>query len=602
MAATKKSASKKTNNSESVESFGYIFQPFSPKSLALIHKYNLQTDESYKKLITSFERIDSLPDEDPRKINLVQLWEAEFNRLFKFFWENYTRGQKKSTDGISGWKERLDVKPLATSPAEKRKDFMSRLSPGANNSGRLTKEEIMSRAGYQSKVTSEQFNFTATPKTGKNLHEIENILNDVTMQVEEEEKIIEPESILDNSFKNNQNVEENKFVDEETEIMTQEAKPDPNLLAFVNGSLDSENKSEETKTESKVTENNANGYVANENMSREEFNIRNNIEAVEPIRDENEKDLSALELGIDFFQNYSEIQPNSIHTLKKKNQPIAYNEKDELIKPDKRNIIPKDGFEVFINTERNSIDGKQNFDIKTGESSKPYHEIKPIGHYNMNYDYMKRPSMQELLESNRREGKAIDEMTEKIEYLRELRNERRHRINMMKVERANSYIVARARRLAEERELRRIKKRDELNLKAIEKADRLRRMQERQKLIELMRERQMRRSEEKRVATVLKLERDRRVERDAKYRSEIASIDAEIRREQELIKNTELKMKAYFTRVHDEKLFDESLKLAKKAKKLSRLDDEEERLLQIEERKRREKVERISKKFNENLK
>ncbi|QEH61705.1 hypothetical protein SCHIN_v1c05080 [Spiroplasma chinense] len=605
MAATKQNTSSKAKGEMGKPGTEYIWQPFSPKSLALINKYNLQTDESYKKLISSFERIESLPKEDPRKPNLVELWEAEFNRLFKHFWENYSSSARKKDQGVGGWKDRLDVKPAATSPDEKRKDLMSRLSPGSNAAGRNSKEEILNRAGYQNQVKVEQFNFTATPKTGQNLHEIENLLN-----IAEEKGMTTPESILQNGFGTavGNSVVNMDLIDEETEIMTKEVKPDPNLLDFVNDTkVAAPAASTATPSASATINNNSQnlsntGYVANENMSRDEFNQLNNIQGELPPAQDADA-LSVLELGTEFFQSQlgAHEAPSSNNTITG-SAPIVYSEKDNLINPEKRNIISKDGFEMHSNADGSLVSGKPNYDSKTGEVIKPYHEIKPVGNYGMSYDFAKRPSMQDLLEAHEREGRALDEMTQKVEFLRDLRNERRHRINMMKIERANSYIVARARRMAEARELKRLKKREELNLKNIEKADRLRRLQERQKLIELMKERQMKRAEEKRVATVLRLERERRLERDAKYRAEIASIDAQIRHEQELIKRTELKMKAYFTRVHDDKLFDESLRVAKKSSQFAALEKKAVQMQEFEEQKRRDRIEKISRKFNKNIK
>ncbi|WP_338985501.1 hypothetical protein [Spiroplasma endosymbiont of Diplazon laetatorius] len=594
----------------------YVNQKFGPKALALINKYNLQTDESYKKLISSFERIDSLPKNDPRKPNLVDLWEGEFNRIFKHFWENYASGQKRKDNGVSGWKERLDVKPVAMSPDQKRKDLMTKLSPGSISSNRNTKEDILSRAGYVSQVKTEQFNFTAVPRTGQNIYEIENLLS-----AAEEKGMGEPESILQNGFGVAQKVEveeapraskETKVsMDEETELMTSKAIPDPNLLEFINeGKVSNETSNEvEVKTEKQNMNNNKEetlGYVARENMSREEFNRANNIYFDESQLNSEDDNLAALELGTEFFQQHlTEDVLGSSHV--EVNEGLAkreYNAKDEAVAPEKRNILSKEGFEITLNPEKTDLSGKILYDAKASSSkSKPYHEENPVGYYPMNYDAAKRPAMHDLMAAHQREGKALDEMTQKIEFLRELRNDRRHRINMMKIERANSYIVARARRLAEARELKRLKKREEFNLKAIEKAERLRRLQERQKLIELMKERQLKRNEEKRVATVLRLERERRLERDAKYRTEIASIDAQIRHEQEMIKRTELKMKAYFTKVHDDQLFDKSLKIAKATTpNYKSIEQKAEMIQQLEEQKRKDRVEKISRKFIKNIK
>ncbi|AUM62547.1 hypothetical protein [Spiroplasma monobiae] len=619
MAAAKTSTKKTTTSKSTINgkpgTTDYVNQKFGPKALALINKYNLQTDESYKKLISSFERIDSLPKNDPRKPNLVDLWEGEFNRIFKHFWENYAIGQKRKDNGVSGWKERLDVKPAAMSPDQKRKDLMTKLTPGNVSTNRNTKEEILSRAGYVSQVKTEQFNFTAVPRTGQNIYEIENLLS-----AAEEKGMGEPESILQNGFGVASKVEstidetpsnEKMSIDEETELMTSQAVPDPNLLDFINeGKVSNESSNESSNETQKQEMNNTNnndnlGYVARENMSREEFNRANNIYFDESQNSNEDDNLAALELGTEFFQQHlTEDLIGQGHV--EINEGLAkreYNAKDEIVAPEKRNIVSKEGFEISVNPEKTDLSGKVLYESKSSGSKKPYHEENPVGYYPMNYDAAKRPAMHDLMAAHQREGKALDEMTQKIEFLRELRNDRRHRINMMKIERANSYIVARARRLTEARELKRLKKREEFNLKAIEKAERLRRLQERQKLIELMKERQLKRNEEKRVATVLRLERERRLERDAKYRTEIASIDAQIRHEQEMIKRTELKMKAYFTKVHDDQLFDKSLKIAKETTpNYKSIEQKAEVLQQLEEQKRKDRVEKISRKFIKNIK
>lgn len=517
------------------------------------------------------------------------------------------------------------------SPDQKRKDLMSKLSPGVISSTRNTKEEILLRAGYTTEIKTEQFNFTAVPRTGQNIYEIENLLS-----AAEEKGIGEPESILKNGFGVAQKTEvpqesitkANLSFDEETELMTSQALRDPNLLDFINeGNKNSnnnviadevvteevkmeQNKPEEIKSEEVISEeinsqnNETLGYVARENMSREEFNRLNNIQIDEDQSSQEEDNFAALELGTDFFQQHlaEETIGNSNVVINERHAQREYNQKDEAIVPEKRNIISKEGFEIALNPEKTDLSGKIVYETNTLKT-KPYHEEKPVGYYPMNYDAAKRPVMHDLMVAHQREEKALDEMTQKIEFLRELRNERRHRINMMKIERANSYIISRARRLAEARELKRLKKREEFNLKAIEKAERLRRMQERQKLIELMKERQLKRTEEKRVATVLRLERERRFERDAKYRTEIATIDAQIRHEQELIKRTELKMKAYFTKVHDDQLFDKSLKTAKSiAPNYEAIEQKAEMLQQLEEQKRKDRVDKISRKFVKNIK
>ncbi|ASP28074.1 hypothetical protein SCORR_v1c03000 [Spiroplasma corruscae] len=608
----RKSNDSKRNDQKNKE-FEYVYQTFGQKALALINKYNLQSDESYKKLISSYERIDSLPKDDPRRVNLIDLWESEFNRIFKFFWEGYINTSKKSSGGsgskIDGWKERLDVKPVSMSPNQKRQDLLNRLSGGNKTINRNTREDILSRAGYQNQSKVEQFNFTATPKTGKNIHEIENILNDLDTGADD---TLEPESFLKSGYladrnENNQIVNQsiekdlNDFdFDQETQIMTADAVPDPNLEDFVKGN----NTSSNSYTEE--IENNQD-FIANEQMSRAEFNAVNKIDYDENLVQSEENTVAALELGLDFFQrNIGDgfYDKQKLSVKEDDFEPFKYNSKDEIINPLKKNIVSKEGFEISKNELRSEIfdASKKRTEVESQEIKKPYHEIKPIGNYQMKFDVLKRPSMKELLEEHRNENKTIDEMTEKIEFLRELRNERRHRINLLKIERANSYIVARSRKIAEARELRRIKQREEINLKAIQKAERMRRLQERQRLIELMKERQMKRTEEKRIATVLRLERERRLERDAKNRAEISSIDAQIRYEQEMIKKTELKMKAYFTRVHDDELFDESLKLARKTDKYKTIEEKALEIQQLEDQKRKDRIDKISKKFTKNIK
>ncbi|AUB31437.1 hypothetical protein [Spiroplasma floricola] len=631
MAAAKKNTTgKETINNKKPATSEYKNQKFGPKALALINKYNLQTDDNYKKLISSYERINLLPKNDPRRPNLVSLWEGEFNRIFKNFWNNFANGQKKQDVGVAGWKDRLNIRTVAMSPDEKRKDLLLKLSPGVISTNRNTKEDILSRAGYVNQNRTDQFNFTAVSKSGQNIYEIENLLSSTV----EEKTISQPTSILQNAFTvppKKEIIEEEisnsasistPFVDEETEIMTSKVVPDPNLLEFINeGKASSKISTEEIKNlkleEQQKEEKSLNlkndskddsmeEYVARENMTREEFNRENNIQIDEKQIEMENQNLAPIELGSDFFEKHL-VQNLNSKKYTKADKVLAkreYTIKDEGIDPEKRNILSKEGFEINIDEDKTDLSGNRSYEYKNNVSrSKPYHEENPIGYYPMTYDLTKRPIMQELIDSHEREGQVFDEMKEKIEFLRELRNERRHRINMMKIERANSYIVVRARRLAEARELRRLKRREDFNLKSMEKAERLRRLQERQKLIELMKERQLKRSEEKRVAAVLKLERERRLERDAKYRTEIASIDAQIRYEQEMIKRTELKMKAYFTKVHDDELFDKSLKVAKSTTpNYKSIEDKAEIIHQLEEKKRKERVEKITKKFIKNIK
>jgi hypothetical protein len=593
---TKRSTSAKNSSN------GYVFQPFGAKSVALIYKFNLQSEESYKKLITSFERITSLPDSDPRKENLIELWETEFNRIFKEFWETHSgKAMAAKKTGVEGWKDRLDVKDVAQTPDQKRQDLLGRLTPGFNTDSRKAKEEILQRAGYQEKTASTSFNFLAEGRTGQNLRDLENLLD-----AAEENGMASPESLLANSGPAAQPAPfsaQGMNYDEDGYLITdnrEHAVPDPTLASFVGSDTTS-------------TQEIDNNFVADESMTREQFNIANQINSsaesplevagTNPIQQPDDAFIPFdLETGTFEENSAREIQQQRVASGQRRTEEVSrmvYTKSDEMIDPAKRNIVSKEGFEVY----------KPEFGADTSRvtateasSGKPYHELKPVGDYGVTYDHSKRPSYSDMIEANQHEDVVLDELQEKIEFLRDLRNERRHRINMMKIERANSYLISRTKRLSELRERKRIKKRDDLNLRAIEKADKLRRAQERQKIVQLMRERQLKRSEESRVASLLKLERERRLEKDAKYRSDIASLDAQIRHEQEMIKRTELKMKAYFAKNHDDVEFDKSLNNARTVSKYVVSAEKAEKMLKLEQKKRNDRIEKISKKFNKNVK
>lgn len=626
---------KQTNNNKRVtgnatqKNDSYVFQPFGAKSVALIYKYNLQSEENYKKLISSYERITSLPDSDPRKENLVDLWETEFNRIFEEFFESHAGKSKNKKSGVEGWKDRLDVREVSTSPDAKRKDLLGRLTPGVNSEGRKTKQEILERAGYQDKVETGTFNFTAEGKTGQNLREIESLLD-----VAEDMGLAEPTSFLSNGVEDN-----NEFIDGEernenslfkaiskNEVDTKfdengylidderiKAMPDPELASFVGSDVTNQEITAKT-----VENNEKNIVVSNEYISREQFNIQNRInsdpngEGVVGSKSPFDQPDDAfvpfdLETGTFDVDKAKEIynqrkQTGTIDSQYVRSTNIVYTQADELIDVDKRNIVSKEGFEIYKpENESTSISF-----IKNNESNedlqKPYHEIKRVGNYDIKVDVDKRPTFKEILEENDREEQYMDELAQKLDYLRSIRKERRHRINMMKIERANSFIIARASKLKDIRERKRIKRREDLNLKAIEKADKLRRAQERQKIIELMKERQIKRSEEKRLATILRLERERRLEKDASYRSEVAAIDAQIRHEQELIKRTELRMKAYYAKNHEVDEFDDSLAISKKAIGFDKNLKKAEKVLALEEKNKEARIEKLSKKFNQNVK
>jgi hypothetical protein len=615
MPASKKTT-KKSTASKSGNANGYVFQPFGAKSVALIYKFNLQSEDSYKKLITSFERITSLPDTDPRKENLIDLWETEFNRIFVEFWESHSGKAVKKKTGVEGWKDRLDVKDVAQTPDQKRQDLLSRLTPGFNTNGRTTKEEILQRAGYQERTDTASFNFLAEGKTGQNLRDLESLLD-----VAEENGLAQPESLLNNATDarpsqpspfstDGLNYDEDGYLISDDR---EHVKPDPALASFVGTETKAPVREEVAKpveTPVFATEQQKD-FVVDEGMTREQFNVTNQInptseEAVigekNPIQQPDDAFVPFdLETG-----TFDESAAKQIHDERLEKgtttadlvSRMVYTKADEMIDPSKRNIVSKEGFEIFKEKATGTV---SHYEKDSGES-KPYHEIKPIGDYQVSYDHNKRPSYADMIEANEREEVAMDELQEKIEFLRDLRNERRHRINMMKIERANSFLIARTKRLAELRDNKRVKRRDDLNLRAIEKADKLRRAQERQKIVQLMKERQMKRSEERRVASILKLERERRFERDAKYRSDVAALDAQIRHEQELIKRTELKMKAYFAKNHDDVDFDKSLNEARKVSKYVVNAKKAEKMLRFEERKRSDRIEKISKKFNKNVK
>lgn len=610
-------AIKKTNSS-SLKNSGrknpsavYIWQHFTPRTIALINKHNLQYETNYKKLISSYERIESLSNDDSRKTELVDLWETEFNRLFKEFWKNNKDNLRKSESKISGWKDRLNLKPSSDTLEEKRKDFLSKMSYNkTENSNRRT--EILNRAGYnKSLVDNDKFNFVAEAKTGKNLQNIEKILS----QPSHEEAVM-PSSILSEQI-HTQNIDENEL----DNTITNENNSNPDLVNFINDdskfmedlkkfTIKINDRNEQTEEVNPATpeifsQNDINAITKEEAFRENEANNQSNLNDNE-FENFTQNDImkkNESELEIDFFQ--SKMNTKNFE-YDNKNPTIfdiqTSDSSDNGIDPKKRNILSKDGFEQHLNNDNKIvIRNDENFNLDD-DSSIPYHELQPVGNYQMYYDYNKRPSMKELLENNIREEKNIDEMSEKVEFLRDLRNVRRHRVTMMRLERSNSYIIARSRRMSEARELKRFKLREEITIKTIEKADKLRRAQERQRLLELMRERQMKRTEEKRIASTLRLERQRHIERDAMYKSEIATIDSKIKHEQELIKHLEIKTKAYFTKINDERLFEQSLLKAKATPKYVALEEKAKKIENLEENKRKNRIEKISRKFIKNIK
>gem|GEM_PF-4989327 len=477
------------------------------------------------------------------------------------------------------------------------------------NSNRRT--EILNRTGYKSLVDNDKFNFIAEAKTGKNLQNIEKILSQPL-----HEEAVMPSSILSDQI-HTQNIVENKL----DNTITNVNDSNPDLVNFINDdskfmeelkkfTIKINDQTKETEeADHTVTEifsqNDVKAITKEEAFRENETNNQSNLNDNEfesfTQNDIMKKDESELE--INFFQ--SKMNTKNFE-YDNKNSNIfdiqTSDSSDDGIDPKKRNILSKDGFEQHLDNDNQIIiRNEENFNLD-GNSSIPYHELHPVGNYQMYYDYNKRPSMKELLENNIREEKNIDEISEKVEFLRDLRNVRRHRVTMMRLERSNSYIIARSRRMSEARELKRFKLREEITIKTIEKADKLRRTQERHRLIELMRERQMKRTEEKRIASTLRLERQRHIERDAMYKSEIATIDSKIKHEQELIKHIEIKTKAYFTKINDERLFEQSLLKAKATPKYVALEEKAKKIEDLEENKRKNRIEKISRKFIKNIK
>ncbi|AHI53712.1 hypothetical protein SSABA_v1c03000 [Spiroplasma sabaudiense Ar-1343] len=578
---------------------------FSQNSVDWIYEEKLDSDVNFQKLIKFFDRIMQLEESDPRRESLVSMWVEEINKLYNKHVQNLSnlgkssKGNIKKSEpinqnksNIDGWKERLNIKDRSSSTESMREQLMRKLNSSELLSGRDTKEDIMYRAGQTGERKEVKLSYIAKGRNAveEGINEIDNILYDIENTAEFEG----PGSILNNSIK---------------------AERDYSSAVGFTVDLD------EVAREKAEDEFNFDGDSANPS----EVEITGDVKEFEEIdfsqiKSPVSKTIDGLDLTNAIDINYETIEfneeeiPEPIFTKTSDPtlQEIRYQENEfdiekreeeySKINPEKRNILDKSDFAFFDRDKDATIDKSFNAFQHDFDHQKPFHEIKPVGSYGMIYDSAKQPSMHNLINEYKKDNEVMDEMNDKIEFLRDLRNERKHRVNLMHIERNNSYIVARANRLRENREKNRLKQQEAINLKALERQERLRRLQERQKLIQLMKERQMKRSEEKRVASILQLERERRLAKNAKYRDEIASIDAQIRHEQEMIKNTELKMKSYFTKTSDPKLFDESLKIAREFSKYAVSDEKIIALQKMEEDKRQKRIERLSKKFTKNKK
>ncbi|AXK51087.1 hypothetical protein [Spiroplasma alleghenense] len=571
---------------------------FSQESLNWIYEEKLENDVNFQKLIKLYDRIVNLEENDPRKAKLVEMWESEINKLFEKEMSKKTvsKNSKKeespnrNKSNIDGWKERLNIKQRSSSPDSLREQLMKKLNSSDLLSGRDTREDILIRAGLPENPKEVKLDYVAKGKnpieTG--INDIDNILDDIDQTSE----IAIPDSILKNDIIEARDyssaigftvdLDENNIAGGDSSFNFDGETVDYDDLEFQQRTVDL-NKNND------VTQN----FDASKTLTNE-LDLTNAI-------DINYETMEMPDTGGSIF---NKILDPELKELQEKQKEVDLERRDEeysKINPDKRNIIDKADFSFF---DREDVMNK--YGISVGEKednvSKPFHEIRPIGSYGMIYDVSKQPSMQNLINEYKKENEVVDEMNDKIEFLRDLQNERKHRVNLMHVERNNSFIVARSNRLREKREARRLKEQEVINLKALERQERLRRLQERQKLIQLMKERQMKRSEEKRVSSILQMERERRLAKNNKYREEIAAIDAQIRFEQESIKNAELKLKTYFTKNSDAKLFDDSMKIAREFSKFAVSEEKISALQKFEDEKRQKRIERLSKKFVKNKK
>ncbi|WP_338970664.1 hypothetical protein [Spiroplasma endosymbiont of Labia minor] len=577
-----------------------VYEPlyFNDATIEIIKAYNLQGEENYKSLMVQFERINLLSDEDTRKVNLIQMWEEEFNRIFKDFWEqniSMSRVRKTNKSQIDGWKDRLNIKEVATNPDDLRKTLIGKLnSVNAFGQKRNNKEDIMKRAGYRNIADNRDFNYQVPGKSGTSA-KIESMLdaaetsgvgplNSMLSNTLEETRDYKntPGFSFGSGIEGVVNLDGSLYRDETLSDFTF-AKQDSTF-----DEIDGDNIYDD------INENDEKQELSDEDIDQlandKQFNYNESVQgfAAEP---------SSFDINSPVFGNTMNAMSNGSNP----NYMALSMPADTAIDPNKRNILEKNGFHYFDREKDYSRGGYSPFET-TEEPSKPYHEIKPVGNYGMTFEYSKRPSMEDLLESEKNKTELIDEMTEKMEFLRDLRNERRHRISLMKIERANSFIVTRSRRLTEIRQQRRQKHVGNDQLKLIERNERIRRLNERQKLIQLMKERQIKKAEERRVASLLRIERERRLQREAKYRNQVSSLDAQIRHEQEVIKRAELKMKTYFTKNWDAKYFDESLKLARQTSKYVVTNSRIKRMQDLEDVKRANRIEKLSRKFIKNQK
>ncbi|WP_338972921.1 hypothetical protein [Spiroplasma endosymbiont of Panorpa germanica] len=570
---------------------------FSQESLNWIYEENLENDANFQKLIKLYERIILLEESDPRKNNLIEMWESEINKLYKKEISNKEAikntkkddNSKQNKSNIDGWKDRLNIQTRSSSPDSLREQLMKKLNSSELLAGRDTREDILIRAGLPDNRKELRMDYVAKGKNSieTGISEIDNILDDI----DQTNEVKVPDSILKNDIIETRDY--SSAVGFTFDMDENSANPNSSF------NFDGEsNNYEDLEIRQKTMEMNKditleNDYDVSKTLTNE-LDLSNAIDI----------NYETIELKEDKVSIFDKISDPKLKEIQEKQKEIDMERREEeysKINLDKRNIIDKKDFTFF---DKNEVLDRYELgnNSKNAEMAKPFHEIRPVGNYGIIYDVSKQPSMQNLINEYKKDNEIVDEMNDKIEFLRDLQNERKHRVNLMHVERNNSFIVARSNRLREKREARRLKEQEVINLKALERQERLRRLQERQKLIQLMKERQMKRSEEKRVSSILQMERERRLVKNNKYREEIAAIDAQIRFEQESIKNAELKLKTYFTKNSDAKLFDDSMKIAREFSKYSVNEEKIAALQKFEDEKRQKRIERLSKKFVKNKK
>ncbi|WP_342268627.1 hypothetical protein [Spiroplasma endosymbiont of Aspidapion aeneum] len=617
-----------------VEGQEYIRQKFNPKSLALIHKFHLQSNPPFAKLITTFQSITELGKSNPRYKELTKMWEDEYNFLFESFWVDYnTSSRQKNASTIGGWQDRLKIKDSnGSSIDDKKMLFIQKIQPSFVNENSNSKKKILERAGFKMAEQKSSMSFTAVGKT-KNLIEIENIINDAKIQ----KKDIDTTDLFKAAKRT-----PNKDLESEYKIDT---KPDPSLSEFLNESgkslskykdesdieysLSGKNSFDDADRDANLTDENSdsvelnNKSKANDNSSLRDF-INDDDKAISYINSNSDNKFqekiegkkiipnSALseisgegqeEIPDEFYQQefkrlYDQQSGLNINSNYESDGRISQ-EIDMRIDPTKRNILSKDDFEYTDSKPSLSVNSFS-IEKKDHSSNRPYHEVKPVGVYNMEYNPEKRPSTIQNMYFEENEKETDDDLQKKLQILRDLKAQRKHRINMLRLEKSNSSVIAKAINFRNRRELRFARKKNIENMRTMERIEKLRRLQERQRLVNLLKQRQLKLEEEKRVNAQIKLESQKNIEREAQYRMDLASIESQIHREMELIKSIEQKSKAQFLKYNEnEDDFDGSISISKKTRFLETKEQSEQELLK--EEKNKAKIEEIAMKFKKNL-